>query len=236
MIRPNTATDSDAIGSPARRPLRDSDSAYFEREGYRDGEYRVKGMQDSSRQRALRSSPFPLLALGLTVVVALAGCGTSSGPKSGNTVPAAAIPTTDQPSTATTSTRAIATPADPLAWATSVLNSQGYTPVNTDQYSTSRPLRILVGKKAGAANMRVFFFIGDGRWLGTDTTTPSGQATVAHQGDNTVQVTYSLYRPGDADSNPTGGTKTVTFKWNGTKLIPLDAIPSADPKAVLSRR
>ena len=236
MIRPNTATDSGAIGSPARRPLGDSDSAYFERQGYRDSEYSRKSMQDSSRQTALPSGLFPLLALGLTVIVAFAGCGTSASPKSANTLPATGISTTDQPSTATTSTSAITTPADPLAWATSVLKSQGYAPVNADQYSTSRQLRILIGKKAGAANMRVFFFIGDGRWLGTDTTTPSGLVSVAHQGDNTAQVTYSLYRPGDADSNPTGGTQTVTFKWNGTKLTPLDEIPSADPKAALSRR
>jgi len=193
-------------------------------------------MQDSSRQTPLPSGTFPLLALGLTAVIAFAGCGASTASKSASTGPAAGAPTTDQPSTATTSTRATTTPADPLAWATSVLKSQGYRPINPDQYSTSRELRILVGKKAGAANMRVFFFIGDGRWLGTDTTTPSGQVTVAHQGDNNVQVTYSLYRPGDADSNPTGGTKTVTFKWNGTKLTPLDEIPSADPKAALSRR
>ncbi|MCX6393893.1 MAG: LppP/LprE family lipoprotein [Solirubrobacterales bacterium] len=172
----------------------------------------------------------------MTAIVAFAGCGASPASKSASTQPATGISITDQPSTATTSTRPITTPADPLAWATSVLKSQGYAPVNADQYSASRELRILVGKKAGEANMRVFFFIGDGRWLGTDTTTPSGQVTVAHQGDNTAQVTYSLYRPGDADRNPTGGTKTVTFKWNGTKLIPLDQIPSADPKAALSRR
>lgn len=59
---------------------------------------------------------------------------------------------------------------------------------------------------------------------------------VAHSDTNSVQVTYGLYKPDDLDNKPTGGTKTVTFKWNGSKLEPLDTIPSSSETAPLSRR
>jgi len=182
-----------------------------------------------------------VVSASLTAVFLLGGCGSESSSKSTSAGSAAtststSTAATDGPSTATSSSTVSTTQSSPLAWAESVLHSQHYDAVNPDQYSTSRDLRILVGVQPDTRRMKVFFFLGDSRWLGTDTTAPSGQVAVAHQGDNTVQVTYSLYIPSDSDANPTAGTKTVTFRWDGKNLKPLDSIPAAGMRALLSRR
>ena len=179
------------------------------------------------------------ISASLTAVFLLAGCGSDSSSKStaaGSAATSTSTAATDGQSTATSSSTVSTTHSDPLVWAQSVLHSQHYDAVNPDQYSTSRDLRILVGVQPDTRRMKVFFFLGDSRWLGTDTTAPSGQVAVAHQGDNTVQVTYSLYIPSDSDANPTAGTKTVTFRWDGKNLKPLDSIPAAGMRALLSRR
>jgi hypothetical protein len=126
-------------------------------------------------------------------------------------------------------------PDSPFLWAKTVMSHQGYSPVNTDQYSTNSNLRFMVGRTS-PTKMKVFFFLGDNRWLGTDTKDPSMTISVAHSDTDSVQVTYGLYKPADLDNKPSGGTKTVTFKWNGSKLVPLDEIPSSSDTAALSRR
>ena len=183
-------------------------------------------MQDPSRSLVDRLAPkAALAALGIAAVVGvLAGCG---GSNTGT-------------ETATTSVQKTADangniPQSSFLWAKTVMSHQGYEPVNPDQYSTSSNLRFMVGRTSPTKE-KVFFFLGDNRWLGTDTKDPSMTIDVAHSDTNSVQVTYGLYKPADLDNKPTGGTKTVTFKWNGSKLEPLDAIPSSSETAPLSRR
>ena len=183
-------------------------------------------MQDPSRSRFDQLAPkAALTAIALASVVGvLAGCGESK--TAGSTTPAPITKTADSSGNI---------PDSPYLWAKTVMAHQGYSPVNTDQYSPSSNLRFMVGRTS-PTKMKVFFFVGDNRWLGTDTKDPSMTISVAHSDTDSVQVTYGLYRPDDLDNKPSGGTKTVTFKWNGSKLEPLDEIPSSSDTASLSRR
>ena len=184
------------------------------------------------------------VATAFLALAALSGCGSqsssgtdsttaSSRPSTGTTT---AAQSTAQTSSEATTTSAANQPTDPRRWAESVVGANGYQVVNPDRYSARQRLRYLLGANPARSKMRVFFFLGDRRWLGTDSSEPSARVAVAHSDVNSVQVTYSLYRPSDPDSAPSAGTKTVTFRWNGSRLTPLDAIPSADPSADPSRR
>lgn len=184
-------------------------------------------MQDPSRSPIDRFAPkaaLAAIAIAATVGV-LAGCGESAK-------------TTSETTSSASQKKPDANgniPEGPFLWAKTVMSHQGYAPVNPDQYSTSSNLRFMVGRTS-PTKMKVFFFLGDDRWLGTDTKDPSMTVSVAHSDNESVQVTYGLYKPDDLDNKPTGGTKTVTFKWNGSKLEPLDEIPPSSETADLSRR
>lgn len=183
-------------------------------------------MQDASRARLDQIAPkAALAAIALAASVGLlAGCGDSKTASS--TTAAPVTKTADESGNI---------PESGYLWAKTVMSHQGYSPVNTDQYSASSNLRYMVGRTS-PTKMKVFFFLGDDRWLGTDTKDPSMTVSVAHSDTDSVQVTYGLYKPADLDNKPTGGTRTVTFKWNGSKLEPLDEIPSSSDTAPLSRR
>lgn len=70
----------------------------------------------------------------------------------------------------------------------------------------------------------VYFFLG-ARFLRTDVTRQSEEATTVSSDGATVRVRYYLYRSSDPGCCPTGGTKVVRFHWNGSALIALDPIP-----------
>lgn len=183
-------------------------------------------MQDPSRSTVDRIAPrMALVAMAIAAVVGvLAGCGEST--QSSGSTTTSVVKTPDSNGNI---------PESPFLWAKTVMSHQGYSPVNVDQYSTNSNLRFMVGRTS-PTKQKVFFFLGDKRWLGTDTTDPSMTISVAHSDTDSVQVTYGLYKPDDLDNKPTGGTKTVTFKWNGSKLEPLDEIPPSSETADLSRR
>ncbi len=183
-------------------------------------------MQDPSRSTVDRIAPrLALTAIAIAALVGfIAGCGGSS--KTVTSTATSVAKTVDENGNI---------PESPFLTAKTTMSHQGYSPVNVDQYSTKSNLRFMVGRTS-PTKQKVFFFLGDNRWLGTDTKDPSMTISVAHSDNDSVQVTYGLYKPDDLDNNPTGGTKTVTFKWDGSKLVPLDDIPSSDDKAPLSRR
>jgi hypothetical protein len=109
---------------------------------------------------------------------------------------------------------------------------------DTRSYDPSAALRVLVGvyaSSADGANQRAFFFAGD-RYLGTDARDPSAYVGVVQQVGNTITLRYTLYRPSDAMCCPSAGTADVRYRWDGSKLEPLDPIPSSDWKAPVSRR
>jgi hypothetical protein len=98
-------------------------------------------------------------------------------------------------------------------------------------------LRVLLGVRtpSDSYDQRAFFFLKD-RYLGTDTRLPSARISLAAQTNATVTIEYTLYRRQDPLSDPTGGSATVRYHWNGKRLVSKDPIPPAAWSARLSRR
>jgi len=118
------------------------------------------------------------------------------------------------------------------------VGSLGYTVKSTSSYNEGNTLRVLIGVATGSAdgyNQRAFFFVNND-YIGTDTLNPSATVNPNWQTNDTVSLSYPLYRPSDPMCCPTGGAAQVRYYWNGARLVPLDPIPSDDWKAPLSRR
>ena len=43
--------------------------------------------------------------------------------------------------------------------------------------------------------------------------------------NQTITVSYLIYKPRDALCCPSGGKQTVRYHWNGSRLVPFDPIP-----------
>jgi LppP/LprE lipoprotein len=118
------------------------------------------------------------------------------------------------------------------------VRAHGFTPVNTSDYHPSQTLRVLIGTR-GAANGEyshsAFFFV-DGRYIGTDTSVPSGTLSVISEGDTEVTLAYPLYRLSDSECCPGAGQARVRFQLNNGKLVALDPIPPVHSSTRLSRR
>ena len=71
----------------------------------------------------------------------------------------------------------------------------------------------------------IFFFYGD-QYLGTDTSEPSEGIDIKWATSETVAVQYTIWRKADPHCCATGGPSVVKFHWTGSKLVPLDPIPS----------
>jgi hypothetical protein len=192
-----------------------------------------------SRRRILSALAPAALAL-----LTLAGCGGDDEPTSGPVSALTVTRTVTVPATTpTASTPAAPTaPADPdaplsLHAAEQVLDARGYAPLGERDWRPDQPLKVLLGvsRSADPRAEQAFFFVGD-TFIGTDTKDPSAAIEVAAQGDDSVTLSYGLYRPADQIDVPTGGTAEVTYRWDGSSLTPQDPIPSASPAAPLSRR
>jgi LppP/LprE lipoprotein len=104
------------------------------------------------------------------------------------------------------------------------LQKQGYKPVRLADWHARQTLRVLIGTEGGLR--RAFFFVGR-RYIGNDTTTPSGKLRAGTQGKRSVSLVYSVWRRGDRACCPHGGKVTVRFVWEGGRLRPQSAIPDA---------
>jgi LppP/LprE lipoprotein len=114
------------------------------------------------------------------------------------------------------------------------VRAHGYTPIDSADYHPNQTLAVLVGSRAGAGS-QAFFFV-DGKFIGTDTSTPSASINVLSQGDTEVTLGYPLYRAQDTPGSPSGGEARVRFQLNDGKLTPLDSIPPTSSSTGLSRR
>jgi LppP/LprE lipoprotein len=174
------------------------------------------------------------------------GTGSATTP-SGATAPSSGTPAqpytggTTAPEQGAASTRTAPGPAfaqstggEGLSAATAVLQARGFTPVDTSQYHPSQTLQVLIGSRGGS-DQQAFFFV-NGRYIGTDTSQPSGHVSVVEQGDTEVTLAYALYRPSDPVCCPSGGQTTVRFELNNGALEPLDPIPPAASSTGLSRQ
>ncbi|QSO47684.1 LppP/LprE family lipoprotein [Alicyclobacillus mengziensis] len=74
-------------------------------------------------------------------------------------------------------------------------------------------------------NQFVFFFL-NGDYLGTDTAKPSIEITSVTAAGNGIAVTYPVYKKNDSFANPTGTPVTITYTWNGSKLVPNKPYPN----------
>jgi hypothetical protein len=186
-----------------------------------------------------------LLALvSLCAALALAGCGgskrTSDATSTRTVLRTVTAPTTTTPAATTESTTASqpTSPGAPLTLhgAEQLLAARGYAALTERDWRPDQTLKVLLGiRRAAPRAERAFFFAG-GRFIGTDTSDPSGAIEVVEQGDRQVTLGYGLYEPGDALCCASGGTRQVTYAWTGTRLAPQGPIPTADPGAQLSRR
>ncbi len=120
-----------------------------------------------------------------------------------------------------------------LGRAQAVVRARGYEPTGSAAYASGQTLQVLVGSRPGA--QQAFFFV-NGRYIGTDTSQPSGQLSVVAQGDTDVTLAYALYRPTDATCCPSGGRSQVHYQLDNGRLAPQNAIPSAYTSVPLSRR
>lgn len=125
-----------------------------------------------------------------------------------------------------------------LDQALAVVKAHGFDATDTSEYHPAQTLRVLIGTHrgpAGGAAQQAFFFVG-GRFLGTDTSAPSGEVKVVGQSDTEVTLAYSLYRPHDRPCCATGGEAKVRFQLDNGRLAPMDPIPPASSSTGLSRQ
>jgi hypothetical protein len=178
------------------------------------------------------------LAVAVCIATVGAGCGgsktvtevqTVSGPGAGQTT--ATVPSIgDAPAQGTAPSQQQPPPpssAGTLSQAEGKVRAEGYTPDDPGDYRSAQTLRVLVGTRAGSGDgyaKRAFFFVG-GRYLGTDTSDDSANVRVDGQSDSTVTLSYALYGRNDALCCPAGEAR-VRYQWNGSRLVPLDPIPS----------
>ncbi|MFL5818607.1 MAG: LppP/LprE family lipoprotein [Conexibacter sp.] len=189
-----------------------------------------------SRRRILSA-----LAPAALVLLASAGCGGGDEPAS-FPVAATVTKTVTVAATTPTTTTVSTTRADPsapltLAAAEQALDARGYAPLGERDWRPGQQLKVLLGvsRSADPRAEQAFFFVGD-TFIGTDTKDPSAAIEVAAQSDDSVTLSYGLYRPADQVDVPTGGTAEVTYRWDGSSLTPQGPIPAASPAAPLSRR
>jgi hypothetical protein len=130
------------------------------------------------------------------------------------------------------------TSSEGLGQAVAVVKAHGYTPNDTTDYHPNQTLQVLLATRTGSADgyaQHAFFFV-DGRYLGTDTSTPSAGVKLVSQGDTEATLAYRLYRPGDPLCCARGGEATVRFQLNNGRLVPLDPIPPANSSTSASRQ
>ena len=168
---------------------------------------------------------------------------TSTSSTATTTTPA---PTSTSGGSAPTSTRKAPEPAftqgeakgEGASAANAAVRGRGYTPNNSSDYHPGQALRVITATRTGSADgyqQQAFFFV-NGAYIGTDSKEPSAGVKVVSQGDTEVTLAYTLYRPGQPLSSPTGGEARVTFQLNNGKLVPLGKIPPANSSTGLSRQ
>jgi hypothetical protein len=153
---------------------------------------------------------------------------------------------TTAPSPGATSTRTAPEPAfaqpgggsEGVSAATALLDAKGFTPTDASQYHPGQTLQVLIGSRGASGDggeQQAFFFV-NGRYIGTDTSQPSGRVSVVGQSDTEVTLAYALYKRSDAACCPSGGQATVRFELDNGALAPLDPIPPVTSGAGLSRQ
>lgn len=111
-----------------------------------------------------------------------------------------------------------------------LIESKGYavsgtTPSATVQTSSGATLSAWMGVSGSDGHNQFVFFFLNGKYLGTDTAQPSLEITSAKAAGTGISVSYPVYKQGDSFANPTGTPVTITYTWNGSKLVPNKPYP-----------
>ena len=171
-------------------------------------------MDERTRRRALAvAGAAGLLIVGLATLIMVASA------FKGDDAPDGAA---EQAATATPSPVATPTPkptpvpltADQRAarrTAADLVRSKGFEVVRLTDYDPRRKLRVLIGEEPGGGRM-AFFFVDD-TYIGNDRTVLAEKLKVKRAGNIQVTLTY-------------GGGTDVRFKWEGSRLVPQDPLPS----------
>ena len=145
-------------------------------------------------------------------------------------------PTTTTTTTTTTSlpTSVTAAGSDAQSVAERFVRGRGFTPVDSDDFTYPDPdgLHVIIAVVTGSATgyaTQAFFFV-HGRSIGTDLADTSATVWMAWRVEDTIALYYTLYKTDDANCCPLGGAAIVRYHWTGTRLVPLDPIPSRDAR------
>lgn len=161
---------------------------------------------------------------------------TSTTPSASSTTSSSSASTTTTATSSTATTRTETGPAfvttnpnspaasgPELTAAIAVLARHGYVPIETSSYSTSDTLRVLIGRRQGAATAERAFFFDQTTYLGTDAAQPSASVIVASHLDAEVVLSYAIFKAGA--SSPSGH-RLVHFALDMGTLSRVEAIPS----------
>ncbi|WP_067624159.1 LppP/LprE family lipoprotein [Alicyclobacillus acidiphilus] len=96
----------------------------------------------------------------------------------------------------------------------------GSSPDASVQTSSGGTLTAWIGTDEEDEHHQFVFFFLNGTYLGTDTAKPSVEIASAKAVGHGIAVTYPVYKKNDALANPTGTPVTITYTWNGSKLVP----------------
>lgn len=83
---------------------------------------------------------------------------------------------------------------------------------------------VRIGSGSGGAPMQVFFF-NSGRYLGPATSEPRIALGISDIGPEAITVSYSHFAPGDAFCCPSNDPYLVTFRWDGSEVVPEGQLP-----------
>ncbi|MEU4413960.1 LppP/LprE family lipoprotein [Nocardia salmonicida] len=100
------------------------------------------------------------------------------------------------------------------------------------QASTDQPgscgqllyVRAIGGNSAGAP-IHILFFR-NGKYLGTGTSEPYAFTTVVGSSNNAVTVDYRWLAGDEPFAAPQGGPATITYSWNGSKVVMGGTLPT----------
>jgi hypothetical protein len=96
----------------------------------------------------------------------------------------------------------------------------------TTMWIQAFPFNALFGNcHAGDGRDQHIWFFVRGRFVGTDGAGSSRSILGMWRDDRRIAFMYVLYRGGDPACCPTGGGALVRFRWNGSRVVPLDARP-----------
>lgn len=184
-------------------------------------------------------TPFLLTVVGvLTVIVIALAVVVAKGSGSKPTSVQVASPTEERTTPSTTAapgstavTSPTTAPAPPSTSppppahgkddALAVIASRGMHELDSRAWDDSHKLRAIQAIANDAANprgARYFFFV-DGDLVGTDDlTTHEAEGTYTSSTDDSITLTYAVYRPADGLCCPSGGAEQVTYHWDGSTL------------------